>query len=497
MTYDCVVIGAGLSGLASSIILSQNGLRIALVERSDKTGPLLRGFRREGRYFDTGFHHAGGIGEGSAGRLMLDYLGVLRHIIITPANHDCFDCVRFSDSTFEFSFTSGFERLRQRLAAAFPDESQTIDIYLNEIKQQCSLLPFLNLNADLKAMNIFENVHGRSLSDFLALHTNNRYLKAALSVHCLLNGVPPKEQGLNNYAYIAGPYYESVNYIDGGGSALVDAFKKAAEERGVDILLNKDAERLMFSSSGDLKGVRFKDGTEIGSEKVISTIHPLHLTGLVPESRFRASYVKRIKSLDETPSAFILFGICETDLIKRIGTSVFLVPADGIDFNDHGKPIKDRPINIFVSEPGTENGNARSGFIMLCPASIKEVEKWKNSTKGNRPAEYLEFKEMICQRMLDHFAEFYPDLRGKLKAVEFSTPLTLRDYTGSPFGSMYGIKHRIEQYSPFPMTSIKGLYLAGQSIAAPGLLGTMISAFLACGNIIGHDFLRGELKRWN
>jgi all-trans-retinol 13,14-reductase len=101
------------------------------------------------------------------------------------------------------------------------------------------------------------------------------------------------------------------------------------------------------------------------------------------------------------------------------------------------------------------------------------------------------------QRMLDHFVSFYPDLKGRVHVLDFSTPLTLRDYSGSPFGSMYGAKHRIEQYNPFPMTSVKGLYLAGQSIVAPGLLGTIISAFLACGNMLGHDFLRGALKKWN
>jgi all-trans-retinol 13,14-reductase len=346
-------------------------------------------------------------------------------------------------------------------------------------------------------MNIFENVHGRSLADFLSLHTNDRHLKAVLSVHCLLNGVPPNEQGLNNYAYIAGPYYESVNFIDGGGSALVDAYKKSAETNDVDIYTGMDAERLLFTSSGGLKGIGFKDETEIDTTKVISTIHPLNLLGLVHESRFRASYVKRIRSLDETPSAYIVYGRCKSDLAGRIGSGVYLVPEDGIDFTCCKKPVEDRPMNLLVSRSGALDSKTGSGFILLCPASIKEVEKWKNSTRGNRSPEYIEFKEMTGQRMLDHFVSFFPDLRGKLDAVEFSTPLTLGDYTGSPFGSMYGVKHRIEQYSPFPMTNIKGLHLAGQSISAPGLLGTMISAFLACGNILGHDFLRGELKRWN
>jgi all-trans-retinol 13,14-reductase len=497
MTYDCAVIGAGLSGLASSIILSKNGLKTVLIERSARTAPLVRGFKRNGHYFDTGFHHAGGIGEKSSGRLMLDYMGVLPKLCLHSSKDNIFDVVRFKDSPFEFNFSAGYEGLKQRLAKAFPEEVHFIGKYLNEIKRQCLLLPFLNLDADMNAMNILENIHGKSLAEFLAGNTDNSFLKAVLSIHCLLNGVPPNEQGLMNYAYIVGPYYESVNIIDGGGSALVSAYEKTALENGVDILLNMEAEKLLFSLSGELTGISLKDGTQINSRNIISTIHPSALLHLVPETLFRPSYVKRITSLDETPSAFMLYGTSEVDLFNIIGPSLYLVPANGFDFGDYSEQIENRPVNIIITGADKKDINTLSKFIMICPASIREVEQWGNSTRATRPREYLEFKEKTCMKMLDHFISFYPDLKGKIHALDFSTPLTLKAYSGIPFGSMYGAKHRIEQYNPFTVTSIKGLYLAGQSIVAPGLLGTLISAFMACGNILGHDLLRGALKGWN
>ena len=496
MIYDCAVIGAGFSGLASSIILSKNGLKTALVERSSKSGPLARGFRRRGHYFDTGFHHAGGIGKGNTGYLMMDYLGISRSLSMVPSNPDCFDIIRFKDSSFEFRFPTGYTHIRESLAEAFPKDLCAIDEYLNEIKKQCSLLPFLNLDADLNSMNILENVHGTSLSEFLSGLTGNRYLKSVLSVHGLLNGVPSDEQGLNNYAYIVGPYYESVSYIKGGGSALIDALEKSAKENGVDILTGCAAEKLLFSSSGDLTGVVFRDGETINCKNVISTIHPLHLLDLVPESRFRPSYVRRIRSLDETPSAFILYGLSSVDLNKPIGGNLYLLPGDGDGPGSLRKPLEERPANLIINSSGRTNGSMENGFIVISPGSIKEVELWENTIHGNRPPGYLAYKEQIMDRMLNHVISFYPDLKGKIEAVDCSTPLTLRDYSGSPFGSMYGAKHKIEQYNPFPVTKIPGLYLAGQSVVAPGLLGTVISAFLACGNILGNDFLRGELKRW-
>ena len=496
MIYDCLVIGAGISGLSSSVILSKNGLKTALVEKSLKTGPLVRGFRRKGHYFDTGFHHAGGIGEGSSGRIMLNYLGVERLLNIIPCSPDCFDIIRFTDSSFEFRFPTGYESIRDRLAEAFPDDLHAIDEYIREIKRYCSLLPFLNLDADLREMNILENVHGLSLDNFLSSLTKNSYLKSVLGTHCLLNGVPSSEQGLNNYAYIVGPYYESVSYIEGGGSTLISAFEKTAKEYGVDIFTGRDAEELLFSPSGELTGIRFKDGSDIGCRNVISTIHPMNMLKIVPESMFRRSYVNRINGLDETPSAFILFGISEVDLNSVFGSSLHLMPVTGLDFGDFKRPVEERPVNIIVTVPEGEKDSQRNAFVVICPATLKEVGLWEDSTLGNRLPEYIAYKEQIKERMLNHIETSFPVLAGKIHAVDCSTPLTLRDYSGSPFGSMYGAKHRVEQYNPFPMTRVPGLYLAGQSVVAPGLLGTMISAFLACGNILGHDFIRGELKRW-
>jgi all-trans-retinol 13,14-reductase len=46
-----------------------------------------------------------------------------------------------------------------------------------------------------------------------------------------------------------------------------------------------------------------------------------------------------------------------------------------------------------------------------------------------------------------------------------------------------------------PMTKIKGLFLAGQSILLPGILGTMVSAFVTCGCMVGIDLIRKELRQ--
>jgi all-trans-retinol 13,14-reductase len=153
MKYDYAVIGAGVSGLASALILAKNGCRVALVEKSARTGPLLRGFRRNGILFDTGFHHAGGIGDGEAGDIFFRYMGLSERLKKVPGNPDCFDIVRFSNPDFEFCFPIGYDKIRERLHGAFPGDKYAVDEYLGTVKKQCSSLPYLNLEAGFDSLN--------------------------------------------------------------------------------------------------------------------------------------------------------------------------------------------------------------------------------------------------------------------------------------------------------------------------------------------------------
>ncbi len=79
--------------------------------------------------------------------------------------------------------------------------------------------------------------------------------------------------------------------------------------------------------------------------------------------------------------------------------------------------------------------------------------------------------------------------------MEGSTPLTVRDFVHTPFGSLYGAKRRVGQHTVPPLTRYKGLFLAGQAVTAPGLLGAMISGVQACGHIFGHDEIFEDLRQ--
>lgn len=494
MIYDYVVIGAGVSGLTSAVTLAKNGYGVAIVEKSKETGPLLRGFRRKGLFFDTGFHHTGGLGEGGILDTFFRYLGLADRLEKEPYNPECSDVFRFLDTPFEFQWPVGYPQIRKKLHDAFPREKSAIDKYLDAVREHCSALPYLNLEADFGPLQVLQNVHGPSLKGVLDELTNSDELKGVLSGHCLLNGVAPEEQAFPDYSYIVGPYYESVHRVRGGGSSIIKAFDHALAENGGHVFSGQAAEEILFSSEGGLKGVRLQDDTVLETKGCICTIHPLDFLKIVPNAVFRPAYVKRLQNLQETPSAYILYGEYDSSSNILSEANIYQMPRSGPSSFNIGGPIEERPFHI--TGAGCRNAESKEkGFIATCPASVEETGQWLGSATGRRPEDYGIFKEELARRMKRHIEACHEEFRVGIKVIDLSTPLTIRDFANSPFGSLYGVKHRIEQYNPMPLTRVPGLFLAGQSIAAPGILGTVISGMIVCGSIVGHDFLRKELKK--
>ena len=124
MNYDYVIIGGGVSGMTSALILAKQGCRVALVEQSEQLAPTIRGFTREGLFFDTGFHYTGGLGTGEPVDIFFRYLGLSDGVEIYPFKEDGFDSFRCLDPQFEFHYPYGYDRLRESFHEAFPERQE-------------------------------------------------------------------------------------------------------------------------------------------------------------------------------------------------------------------------------------------------------------------------------------------------------------------------------------------------------------------------------------
>ena len=81
--------------------------------------------------------------------------------------------------------------------------------------------------------------------------------------------------------------------------------------------------------------------------------------------------------------------------------------------------------------------------------------------------------------------------------MDAGTPLTIRDYYGTPRGAMYGM-HRSSsnplQSSLSTRTRLTNLYLTGQDVNFHGLIGTSLTAILTAEAIVGHNTIVNKIN---
>ncbi len=492
MKYDFVVIGAGVSGLTSAITLAKSGYRVALVEKSERTAPVLRGFSRKGVHFDTGFHYTGGLAPGEPLDIFFRYLGISDRVTSFPFDTEGFDVFRCENPGFEFRVPAGYARLRERLCEAFPVEAKAIDSYLGMVKAVCASMPYLNLDAEVDTGFALRRVLGATLKETLDSLTGNELLKSVLSMHSLLYGVSSCEVSFTQHAAIVGNYYDSARGIRGSGLSLVNAFDERLKLLGVDLFCGAEVTRVLVDAQGAVAGVELASGAALSCPACIATVHPRVLLDLAPEGAFRPAYRKRLGALEETVSAFMAYAVSTAPIASLAGSNLFLLPeADCL--NRLGQsPLDKAP--FYLSAAYREGGGDPSGYIAIFPSLFKETAAWEGSSSGRRPEEYRQFKKEALSIMQRRIERVCPEIAGNLQYLEGSTPLTLRDFCSTPYGGLYGVKHMVGQYNPQTSTKLRGLYLAGQAVVSPGVMGAVLSGLLACGTILGHDRMRKELK---
>jgi all-trans-retinol 13,14-reductase len=382
--------------------------------------------------------------------------------------------------------------LEEKLGEAFPSERAAIGNYLAQVRSACDTMPYLNLDAEVDSNSALQRVLGPTLRETLDALTGNELLKSLLSMHCLLYGVSCDEVSFAQHAAIVGTYYESVRGIRGGGLGIANACDARLAQLGVDVLCSREVTGITVEPGGTLSGVTLADGDSLACKAVIATIHPKFFLELAPDGAFRPAYRKRLNALEETVSAFLCFGITESPIPSLAGVNRFLLPDTKCIYKLGSRPIGEGP--LYLSAAYRDGENEPHGFIGICPTLYDKTALWETSSFGKRPAEYRQFKEQALSRILNQIEQAYPNLTGNIQSFEGSTPLTIRHYCSTPLGGLYGIKHMVGQFNPHPATRIPGLFLAGQAVVAPGVMGAVISGLLACGTVLGHDIMRKELK---
>ena len=126
-------------------------------------------------------------------------------------------------------------------------------------------------------------------------------------------------------------------------------------------------------------------------------------------------------------------------------------------------------------------------LTILTSGEYQRWQKWEHTKTGRRGGDYVREKEDRARHLIREAGDIFGSLQGE-KLLDVYTPLTLRDWVNSPGGSAYGVQRSSDQLleaSILNRISVKGLFLAGQSVMAPGIIGTILASLGTVRLVIG------------
>jgi all-trans-retinol 13,14-reductase len=497
-SFDVVIIGGGLGGLLCGAILGKNGYRVAVLEKNPQIGGCLQSYSRDGGLFDTGVHYIGGLEKGQTLYKIFSYLGLMDRIKVKRFDNEGFDVIKFGDSGKEYVYAQTYEKFIDTLVQSFPDEREGIENYCHHIKELCDRFPLYNLrNGDF--------MDKMDMLDMNARETINSFVKDPLlqnvlaGNNCLYAGSSEKSP-FYIHALILNSYIESAWRCEGGGSQIATALADVITEAGGKVITRTEVTQILVNGGIATKAIS-KDNREFPGKQFISDLHPAVTIALTQSDVFRKAYVKRITNLENTISVFILNVVFKDGTFPYINKNIYYYSKaeniwNGIEYKKENWPEN---YALFVTEG--KDGFAHSASVM-CYMNYSEFESWADTRNTvYQPAErgpgYNELKEEKALKIFKLIENQYPGFRSSVESYHTLSPLTYRDYTGTPNGSLYGIQRDcnepLKTFVP-ARTKIPNLLLTGQNLNLHGVMGVSVSSIITCGELLGIDSLLEKIR---
>ncbi|MBI4389812.1 MAG: NAD(P)/FAD-dependent oxidoreductase [Nitrospinae bacterium] len=449
MYYDALIIGAGLSGLATGIRLAMFDLKVCIVEKHVEIGGLNSFYTRKGRVFDVGLHAMTNYAPKGARSTPLGKL--LKQLRIP---HDDFRLcqqrvseIRFPDKSLRF--TNDFEFFAQEVREQFPGQTDGFEKLLKHIREFDELS--LDDRAPVSARQVLEDC----LSDPLLIEM----------ILCpLMFYGSAREDDMDFYQFVImfkSIYMEGLAKPQGGMRYILNLLAEKYKSLGGEFRMGAAVESI-DTHNGAFRSLTLSGGETLGAERAISSIGYVETLRLCrppvahedPEAIGRISFIESLFVVDRQPRELgydrsIVFYSVEPRFRYRVPEG----PAD----TDSG--VLCCANNFDYPEPLPE------GLIRL--TNLANHDRWAHLPRR----EYIEAKKEWRGRALEKLRKFLPDFRESVVFLDTFTPKTIFKYTGHINGAVYGSPQKIKS----GVTPIQNLFICGTDQGFLGIVGATLS----------------------
>ena len=504
--YDTIIVGSGAGGLAAGICLARAGQKVLVLEQHDVPGGWCHSFYLNGHRFTPGVHYVGLLGEGEATNNLYRGLGIANDLVFFRMNPDAYEHVHIGETRFDFP--ANFDALIDRLSARFPKEKIRIGKYLNLIRlvsEELYSLPYIKGFWQKLTLPYRTRHFGRyglfSVRRVINWHIKDPLLKNILNIQCGDHGVQPRKAAFVLHSALMNHYFQGGYYPMGGGGALIKAMTNALKSHDGDIKTSTAVQKILVEGTAQKKavGVQLENGEQLFADRIISNADVgITYNDLIGREHLSDKLIKKLDKTIYSCTSLILFLTVDMDVSKAGMDSgnIWMMPnRDADEFYDEilGADITkgDAFEGMFIScttlkDPASFDGKHHC-FEVITFIDYKSFEKFKDE-KDQRSQEYLDFKEVLTQKMINGLEKAVPGISNHIIHKDLGTPITNEYYINTTEGNVYGTEKSLKHIGPFAYkakSEIENLYLCGASILSHGVAGASHSGVDTAAIILG------------
>ncbi|HLT49059.1 MAG TPA: NAD(P)/FAD-dependent oxidoreductase [Aequorivita sp.] len=517
--FDAIIIGSGVGGLSTAICLARAGQKVLVLEQHDVPGGWCHSFYLNGHRFTPGVHYVGLLEKGQSTAQLYEGLGIANDLTFFRMNPSAYEHAYIGEERFDFP--GNFDELVNSLTERFPKEEKNIKKYLSLVRNvsaELQLLPdvegfWQHLTIPFRTKNMGKYALF-SLKRVIDWHIKDPLLKKILNIQFGDHGLAPAKASFPLHCAVMDHYFNGGFYPCGGGGAIVKAMTTAIKNYDGEVKTQQSVKRILLEGKKKKTaiGVELASGKRLFAKRIISNADPnITYQKLIGEENLSRRLQKKLNKTSYSCTSLMLFLTVEMDL-KASGIdsgNIWLMPNEDMD------TVYER-----MMMPDITNDEAFEGMFISCttlkdPSSFdgkhhsieaityldyKSFEKFENESEI-RTEEYLQFKELLTEKMLKTLEKVLPNVRAHIVHQELGTPITNEYYINSTKGSVYGTEKKLTQIGPFAYkakSEIKNLYLCGASIVSHGVAGAGYSGVQTAGEILGvkqRELLKTDTKQ--
>ena len=300
----CIIIGSGLGGLSSGIILAGNGYDVTVLEQSAQIGGCLQCFTRNGQNFETGMHFIGSLDEGQVLNRFYRYLGIMDKLEFSRLDRTGYDIVHLMGG--EYRYANGKEPFIEQMAEHFPNQKDNLARYFDLVEKAAHAYSIHSLNTGLSDSKEVSEYQSHSVNEILDSVISDPLLLNVLAGTLPLYGAVKGKTPFITHAFIMDFFNQSAFRVVGGSGKIASALASRLESLGGRIVALKKAIRIICDDTKAV-GVETESGEYFQADYVISSLHPASTMALVDSRLIRPVYRSRISSLPNTSAPFTVY----------------------------------------------------------------------------------------------------------------------------------------------------------------------------------------------